>query len=172
MRTDSIAVGASVNEYRLTRDRLLAAFPDLAEDEQTLLDTLEGETSLQEQIVSLMRSADNDRILALGIKERMTELAARLNRMESRYEGKRELIASAMAAADLKKIEAPDWTLSLRRIPPSVVIQNEELIPEQFKKSKTVVSVDKAAVKEALANGPVEGAVMSNGGVGLSVRTK
>lgn len=172
MRTDSIAVGASVNEYRLTRVRLLAMFPDLADDDQALLDTLEGETTLQEQIVAVMRSADNDRILALGIKERMTELAARLSRMENRYEGKRELIASTMAAADLKKIEAPDWTLSLRRIPPSVVIQNEELIPEQFKKSKTVVSVDKAALKAALETGSVEGAVMSNGSVGLTVRTK
>lgn len=172
MRTDSIAVGASVQEYRLTKERLLAAFPDLAEDETALLDTLEGETTLQEQIVALMRSADNDRILALGIKERMTELAARLTRMESRYEGKRELIASAMAAADLKKIEAPDWTLSLRRIPPSVVIQDEGLIPEAFKKSKTVVSVDKAALKAALENETIPGAVMSNGSVGLSVRMK
>ena len=172
MRTDPIAVGASVQEYRLTRERLLAHFPELEEDERALLDTLEGETSLQEQIIALMRSADNDRILGLGIKERMAELAARLSRMEERHDKKRELIASAMAAADLKKIEAPDWTLSLRRIPPSVVIQDEGAIPEQFKKSKTVVSVDKAAVKEALANGPVEGAVMSNGGIGLSVRTK
>lgn len=172
MRTDSIAVGASVNEYRLTKERLLAHFPGLEEDDQALLDTLEGETSLQEQIVALMRSADDDRILGLGIKERMAELAARLSRMEGRHDRKRDLIASAMAAADLKKIEAPDWTLSLRRIPPFVVIQNEELIPDTYKKSKTVVSVDKVALKAALEAGPILGAVMSNGGVGLSVRNK
>ena len=172
MRTDSIAVGASVQEYRLTKERLLAAFPQLDEDECALLDTLEGITSLQEQIVALMRSADNDRILYLGIKERMMELAARLTRMESRYEGKRNLIAHAMAAADLKKIEAPDWTLSLRRIPPSVVIQNEELIPDTYKKSKTVVSVDKVALKAALEAGPILGAVMSNGGIGIAVRVR
>lgn len=172
MRTDSIAVGASVNEYRLTKERLLAVFPDLAEDEQTLLDTLEGETSLQEQVVALMRSADGDRILALGIKERMTELAARLSRIEGRHDRKRELVASAMAAADLKKIEAPDWTLSLRRIPPSVVIQNEDEIPDAYKKAKITVTVDKAALKAALETGPILGAVMSNGGVGLSVRNK
>lgn len=172
MRTDSIAVGASVNEYRLTKERLLAMFPDLAEDEQTLLDTLEGETSLQEQIVALMRSADNDRILVMGIKERIAELGERMNRLEARHDTKRELIASAMAAADLKKIEAPEWTISLRRIPPSVVIQNEDAIPEQFKKSRTLVSVDKTALKAALENEAIPGAVMSNGGIGLTVRTR
>lgn len=172
MRTDSIAVGASVNEYRLTKERLLVHFPELEEDNQALMDTLEGITNIHEQIIALMRSADNDRILVMGIKERIAELGERMNRLESRHDTKRELIASAMAAADLKKIEAPEWTISLRRIPPSVVIQNEDEIPEQFKKTRTLVSVDKAALKAALEAGPILGAVMSNGGIGLSVRLK
>jgi hypothetical protein len=37
-------------------------------------------------------------------------------------------------------------------------------VPDQFKVTKTTISIDKKALKDALKNGDVEGARLSNGG--------
>ena len=172
MRTDALAVAVNVGEYRRLRDRLLFAYPELTEDEQTLVETLEGELPLQDQIIAIAESADADRVMIMGIEARIRELSERKARLEGRCERKRELAASAMEESGLKKIEAPAFTLSLRKNPPKVVIVDEAQVPETFKRTVTTVSVDKIALKEALAAGPVEGAAMSNGSTSLSVRVK
>lgn len=164
---------ASLAHYNALKQRLLEAFPELAEDEQTLLDTLEGQADLQEALAEVICSALHDEELAAAMDSLVAKMKERKARFQARSEKKREIVAHVMESAGLKKIEAPVATISLRAVPPSVLISDENLLPDRFRKTKTVVTPDKIAIKEMLEAGKeVPGATLSNGGSTLSVRTK
>lgn len=160
----------SAHNDRVLRDELLRRFPALADDEQALLDTLDGESDFDRQVLAVLRSADNDGMLAAGIEARLDDLQARKVRLAEREQSKRAAILHAMQAADRKKVELPDATVSVRATPPSVIITDEAAIPADYLEPQPP-KLSKRAIKEALqADKEVPGAILSNGGFSLSVR--
>lgn len=167
----AVAVALAAHEY--LKEQLRVQFPD--EDDATLADTLEGESTLDQVLVSVMRSAEEDEMMVAGIKARLAELAERKTRIERRIEAKEGCVLRTMEKAELRKIEAPDFTLSLRAVPGKVVITDEALIPAEYMRTpETPAPVpDKKAIADAIkARTEVPGAMLSNGGVGLSIRRK
>lgn len=155
------------------KDRLLAQYPELAEDEQSLFDTLDGLTELQPALIAVLRSRDDDLMLVEGIKARVAELGERLRRIEERADNKRAFVTDIMDQSGLKKIEAPDFTVTLGKKAASVIVTDEAQIPADYFKEKTIRTLDKTLIKQALQdNFPVPGANLSNGGVQLTVRKK
>lgn len=166
-------VSNAVNDWSRMRERLLLQYPDLAEDFETLNDTLEGISDLPDLLIAVMRQADEAEMLVTGIDARMDDLKARKERLKRRSEAIRDAVCEAMQRADLPKIEAPDFTVSTRRMPPAVVVTDEGQIPPAYMKEKVTTAPDKAAIKADLEAGKeVPGCAMSNGGVGLTVRRK
>lgn len=159
-------------KHNALRDELLRRFGDaLIDDDQALLDTLEGISDFDQQVLAVLRSADDDDMLIDGIEARVIELNARALRLEARVEQKQAAILDAMQGAAVKKIESPDATLSCRWNPPGVVITDEAALPPEFVRSKITTSPDKKAIKEALdAHKEVKGAILGNGSVSLVVR--
>jgi len=170
----NIGLDIKVQAFQEMRRRLTGEYPELEHDEDCLLDTLEGETDLFKAIELVFESARMDELMADAIGTRIDELKARQGRLSVRVERKRQLIADAMEAVGVKKIERPTVTLSLRNGSPSVLILDEGLIPDAFKKVKTVWSLDKTAIKNALLGDgqEVPGATLSNGSSTLSARIK
>jgi hypothetical protein len=78
-----------INRYQLIRDRLLEAWPRLGQE--TLADSLEGITDLQEMIAAVIRSALVDEALQIGLRTRVEEMRHRLARLEERGAKKRQL---------------------------------------------------------------------------------
>lgn len=155
---------------RALRDELLRRFPSLADDEQVLLDTLDGESNFDRQILAVLRSADHDEMLAEGIAARLDDLQTRKTRLVERVAQKRAAILAAMQMADRKKVELPDATVSVRAVPATVIITDEALIPPAYFEPQAP-RLSKAAIKTALNAGTdVPGAVLSNGGATLSIR--
>lgn len=157
------------HQYRLIKERLLEQMPELADDEHCLLDTLEGCTDLNQQLAALARSAKHDEALASGITEYLNALKFRKDRMEERAQRKRELILRYMAECDIKKVEAPDLTLTRKAVPPKVIITDESQLPDRFKRWEW--TPDKTKLKHELSEGTaVPGAQMSNGGETVQVK--
>ena len=88
---------AETGRYRIIREQLLADFPDL--DDETLHDTLEGITDLKQMLAEVIRSALDDEALAGGLSTRLSDMKARLERLEERAKRKRQLVLRAMAEA-------------------------------------------------------------------------
>ena len=66
-------------------------------------------------------------------------------------------------------MELPLGTVSLRAKPASVLILDESAIPDKYMRIKK--EPDKTAIKAALeSKEEVSGALLSNGGIGLTVR--
>lgn len=149
--------------------RLLASMPELAEDDETLFDTLDGLTELTDQIGALLRSANEQTADAEGIKAYVAQLTERKKRLEATAGKKRAIAQNFMRDCGIAKLSLPDFTASVRAVPPGVVIFSAESLPDEFVKIERVP--DKAAIKKALKEGrQIPGAQLDNGGETLSIR--
>lgn len=156
----------AVNHYSAMKARLLEAFDDI--DDETLADTLEGCTDFKDLIGAMAEQAERDALMSHLLKERIGELSKRKSRFDARSDAVRKEIQRGMEEAGERKLEYPEYTLSLRAVPPSVLITDENLLPDEF--WVTTRKPDRKAVKAALEGGPVTGAMLSNGGQTLSMR--
>lgn len=152
---------------------LLLNIKDVVGDDAEMIETaVEGETDLKEVIAAAV-----DRILELDAHEAAIEaqikaLSERKERFAHQSERIKASIHVAMGHAELRRLELPVATLSLRSVPPKAEIADESLIPSRFWKEQDP-KLDKKAVLEALkAKEDVPGATLSNGGESLQIRSK
>lgn len=158
--------------YRRLREVLLVQYPELAEDERALVDTLDGISDLDTAIAAVMASREDDLALIEAIKARTSDLTARKSRIEARADAKKAAVLSAMVECGRRKIDLPEITLSVTPVKPSVVITDETLLPDDVKEPQPA-KVSRTLIKAALDEGKeVPGAYLSNGGQTLSVRRK
>jgi hypothetical protein len=159
-----------LHRHTYLRQRLLAEFSDL--DEDTLRDTLEGLTTLPELLAEVVRSYLDDLVLIAALDIRIEEMQQRSHRFEQRAEKKRACITSVMEQADIKKLAQPDFTASLRSVPPAVVVTDETQIPPDYWKPQPP-KLDRQELAGALKAGiMVAGAILGNPQVTVSVRRK
>lgn len=151
---------------------LLANIRDvIADDEDMVLTAVEGETSLIETITqAVARLAELDgHTEALNIQ--IKALTERKSRFEAQHDRIKAAIAVAMQQAELRKLELPAATLTIKAVPPKADITDEALIPSKFWKPQDP-KLDRKAVLDALkAKEDVPGARLTNGGETLSLRS-
>jgi len=116
--------------YRAIRDRIRAQDPQI--DEQTLADTVEGLTDLHEIVQAVIRAALTDEALARGLKCQIAEMQDRLDRLQTRAAKRRQIAKDVMIELDLKKLNAPDFTASIREGSPALVVLNEDDVPKIY----------------------------------------
>ena len=163
-------VGVELTNFQVLRARLLADIPGL--DAETLADTLEGITDLKEMLAELIRSALEDEALAAGLSTRLSDMKARLERLEIRAKRKRQLALKTMGEADMAKLEQPDFTASLRQSAPTLDVTAEDKIPAAYWKPQPF-KLDRQGLLQALKAGTaIDGACLAPTQQCLSVRTK
>lgn len=142
---------------------------DLVEDDEIDLDTLEKALSNIED--NIEAKAENTAKLIKGIdgdintlKEEENRLAKKRRALENKQKNIKEYLEMQLKVMEIDKVKTPLFTVALQKNPPSLNITNEDLIPEQFKKTVTTVSVVKKDLLEALKSGQViEGAEIKQG---------
>src|SRR6266851_5185392 len=152
-------------------ERIKAVFPDA--DEELLATAVEGETSLTECVVHVLRSAEDDRTLSAALHIRIAELEERKERLDRGIERKREIAVAAMERFGIKRIPAPDFTATLTPSPQKVIITEQALIPEGYMRQKPPPppEPDKALIKAMIQEGgQVPGAALSNPGFHVTIR--
>jgi hypothetical protein len=144
------------------------------DDEDLILDTLEGETDAMEAVSRLLRWMNERQATAQSLKTLEADYAARRKRFEEAVKSARGALARFMDETGLTRIERPEATLSMRQGSPSVIYPADldpETLPEKFR--RWTCEADKAAIKDAmLAGEEVPGLTLSNGGTSLAVRVK
>lgn len=162
---------AQIAELQQAITNLLAAYPELAEDEVLRADMFEAETDLHEVLSSLVSMQADDDAMVAAIKLRIDDLHARKARYERRKEGLRSLIQSVMDKAGLKSVPLPEATVSLSWRKPGPVVVDEAALPDGF--VKTIRKPDAAKIREAVASGQIPpGVALDNGKPVLTIRSK
>jgi hypothetical protein len=160
----------STIHYKALRTRLAAEDPSL--DEQTLADTVEGLTNVHEILMAILRAALEDEAMSTGLKGRIGDMEDRLGRLQDRAAKRRQIVKEVMTELEIKKLQAPDFTASLRPGFPSLVVLNENDIPSIYWEPRDP-KLDRATLIADLKQGrDVGGASLSNPEPVLSVRVR
>lgn len=163
-------INSQVSQYLILSDQIKARYSDI--DEETLRDTLEGISDLPDLIKEVVRSSLEDEAMVIGLKTRISDMQARVDRIKSRSEKKRQIACWAMQATSIDRLIAEDFSASLRHGPPRVEILDEDKIPNEFL-IPAPPRIDRAAMLYRLKQGvTVTGAILADGQPHLSVRVK
>ena len=169
MKSDNI-LRTEVSHYLILADTLKERYGEL--DDETLKDTLEGISDLPEAVSAVIRSSLDDEAYILGLKGRLEDLQARLSRLRDRYEKKRALARWAMVEADLDKVMAADFSVSLRKGGEKLEVIDEGRVPEAFFVPQPA-KLDRKGLMEALKRGEmVNGALLVMAEPTISVRVR
>ena len=160
---------AAIN-YRSIRDRIRAQDPQI--DEQTLADTVEGLTDLHEIVQAIIRSALADEALARGLKCRISDMQGRLDRLEDRASKRRQIAKDVLVELDLKKLNAPDFTASIREGIPALMVLNEDAVPSIYWQPSEPRLKRQELAYELKQGAEIEGVALSDPEPVLSVRTR
>lgn len=89
------------------------------------------------------------------IQEKRMEVAE----LEKKENDMKQNIVNSMLQNQLKSIEFTFQKFTVKKNPWSLVIEDESKIPDEFKKEKTEIVIDKKAIKDKIQNGEnVDGA--------------
>jgi hypothetical protein len=155
------------------RARLLEIDPTIADDDTLMLDSIEGEAEgdplaiIDRLVAAAIHAAD----LAEIAHVRATELAERKARFKRRNEQLRDVVFQMVSALELKKIERPEYTASVRAGQQRVIVTDEMKLPDSLIRiTRTpALSLIAAGLK---AGEVIEGAELANGTPSLAIHTR
>lgn len=169
MMADYLMMDAAKLESEIRH--MLASFPELADDEELRLDTLEGETDFNRIMSRLVRVRNEKLAEAEGLGSYIGDLSERKARQVRGADGVKSLMLSLMSAADVPKLVLPEATISVTKPRSSVEVTDVGALPQGT--FTTVRQPDKAAIKAQIDAGEdVPGATLKISEPGLTVRTK
>jgi hypothetical protein len=145
-------LSTAVATHNALREKLKAEF-GLEDDDEALIDTLDGISDLKELIAVAARQARYEAAQAEACKAIIAAVQARMARRAEKAERLRDAIAHAMEDAGERKIDAPDCTISVRAGKPKLVIERPcgGASPGRFVNVKRVYSWNVTAISEAIA---------------------
>lgn len=160
-----------IHQYNQAKEQLKAQYPDLEEDDEAFIDSLEGLTDLDSFMSKLVIKINELESHAEGLKALEATYSSRRKRMLSSAEKLEELAYKVMTDVGKTRLALPEATFSIARTPRKVIITNPEEIPDEFQ--RITKEPNKTAIKQALENGKqVIGAILSNGGSTLKINRK
>jgi len=164
------AISTTLQIHNRYREQLLSAYGDI--DDETLNDTLEGLTDLNEMIAETLRKALDDEASCLALRTRIEAMRARASRLADRAKGLRRLTGDIITEAQLDRIVSDDMTVTVRPGSQALGVTDEDAIPEDYFRPQPA-KLDRRAVLIALKAGlEISGAKLAEPAPVLTVRTK
>ena len=126
---------------------------------EVIRDTLEAlGGDLEVKATNVARFILNIEAMAEAVDNAAKAMKERAAKIRRRADSVREYLLTNMQGAGIKKIEAVEFTMALRKNPPSVVIDDEAQIPDEFKVTPPPTPPlqprpDKKAIADAIKGG-------------------
>ena len=133
---------------------------------------MEGLTDLHEIVTAIIRSALADEALATGLKSRIADMQERLDRLQDRASKRRQIAKDVMVELDLKKITAPDFTVSIRPGTPALLVLDEAAVPSIYWEPRDPRLNRQGLLSDLKDGADIKGVALSNPEPVLSVRTR
>lgn len=126
---------------------------------EVIRDTLDGlEGQLQEKATNVGLFIRNLESTADAIDEAAVTMQARGTRLRARAKSLQDYLLFNMQAAGITKVESPYFTLAVKKNPPTVVIDSENMLPARFMRTPEPLpppkpAPDKKAIADAIRAG-------------------
>ncbi|MBQ0528521.1 siphovirus Gp157 family protein [Providencia rettgeri] len=139
---------------------------------EEIADTLEGiEWELGDKLDAIMIHARNLEGQAKTLDEESKRLADRKKSFENQVKNLKKYALTCLLASGLSTLKTLKNTFTARKGSTSVVIDNEDLLPNDLVQVQVVTTPDKKAIKDAIEKGKkVAGAHLEIGERSLQVR--
>lgn len=142
----------------------------LGEDEDAKHDLVEGETMFFEAIERALNEIDECDVMIVGLDEKIKQFQSRKKRAGDRAERLRGMIDQAFHMAEINSHKFARATISIKRVPPKLVVTDEAALPSKFYAPQPP-KLDKKALFDAIKAGEeIPGAHKSNGGSTIQIR--
>ena len=143
-----------MNLYEIS-EQYLTALDNLPVDENGEVDTSaldEIQSQMDEKISSIACYIKSCKAMAKALKEEELSLQNRRKAFENKAERLEEYLSTWMLSMNKSKFEDAKCKVSFR---PSEAVEVvvEEMIPEEYKVAKIVITVSKTAIKDAIKQG-------------------
>jgi hypothetical protein len=126
---------------------------DLATDPETEIDigdTLEAvEGEFEQKAIAVAGYFRRTAAWIDELKEAEASIRDRRKVAENASVRLKAYLEAQMTATGIKKIECPYFVITLAKCPPSVRVDNPELVPDEFKHIEIVETIDKDLIKKA-----------------------
>jgi hypothetical protein len=143
----------------------------IAEDDPDLLTLLEAESGLPERLTRMIRRARHLEAQAEALAGMIADMRERKARIEQQAEKLRQIATWAMAESGIPRVEQPDFTATVSRGQPAVVITDPAAVPDSYCRIKREPNLTK--IRQALGdNTRLAFAYLGNPGHRITVRTK
>lgn len=106
-----------------------------SDDEELLLDMLEGETDLFEIVRKLLEANEDDEGKKAALAEQMAARKSRRDRCDNRIASRRNIIRELMLAAGIDKLPLPEATISKQKVKAKLYIVDADAVPQEFSKA-------------------------------------
>jgi hypothetical protein len=126
---------------------------------EVIRDTLEGlEGELRDKAVSVAHFCRNLESTADAIDEAAEAMRMRGTRLRKRAQSLQDYLLYQMIAAGITKVDSPYFTLQVKKNPPTVVVDSENLIPAKFMRTPDPLPPpkpvpDRVAISKAIKAG-------------------
>jgi Siphovirus Gp157 len=146
----------TITLYQIT-DRYQQALLLLSDPElppQVINDTLDAiEGEFESKALAVAAFIGNLELEASAVREVEERMTRRRKALENRAESLREYLHLHMQRLNVQTVKSAELTIKIKRNPPRVVIDNEALLPDDYKEVELTLKVRKQLVQKALGEG-------------------
>ena len=160
-------VRMEITNWTRLRDDLILEY-QLDPEDMALIDTLEGETDLLRILGAAAREAEQREAMADACYEIAKTKKARAERLRGGANSLRSKIAAIMIEVNIKKVPAPDLTITVRQPAPAPKVIDETALPTEYTKTKVEMRADRDKIKAEYDRCEAEGRIFSVPGVVVS----
>jgi hypothetical protein len=142
------------NEYQaLLEDRY---DPETGEFLQPALGRIdEVSEKLEDKAIAVASYIKNLEAEREAIEKAKKNMAERESRLDKRADYLTQYLQSNMERCGITEIKSPMFVIKLKKCPISTDILDENIIPDDYKKSKEIVTIDKLKLKEEMLAGVI-----------------
>lgn len=132
--------------------QITGAFPAIMEQEEMapeLKEELERELTvlLHEKSQNIIGYTRNIELTIEAMKTEEKRISEQRKALENKLDKFKEYVKNCMEQGGITKVDTGLGTLTIAKNPMSVEVENEIEVPDEFKIVKSIVSIDKTAVK-------------------------
>lgn len=123
---------------------------DITEEHLFLLESIEGD--IKEKCINIGYVIQNFEANVDMLDSHIKDMHEKVHKLMKKINTLKSYMKNNLETCNIKKIDSPYFNISIKLNPPSVKIENEDLIPSQYFKEIVQRSIDKKTISNDLKN--------------------